>query len=102
MVDRLGQFKKNIRGDFSHIFLQSSPLADYRCINRETIRNRVSTIAIEHTAAEHAYLGLAIAIPVTNHRNVPGYSMLEEYVSCTIIVVIQQPYAIPEYTGPDR
>jgi hypothetical protein len=52
-----------------------------------------------HTVPIHTGGVDTVAIPVADYWNIPSYSMQEEYVSCTVIIELQRPYATPEYTG---
>jgi hypothetical protein len=100
--------KRIFAGIFSRIVL-SDPLASHReiagrAIGKGEVSNTfgVGVPEVVHAVAVHTEGVDAIAIPVTSCRNIPGYSIPEEYVSCTVIVAIQRLSAIPEYTGPDR
>jgi hypothetical protein len=91
------------------LILSSDPIAGYRDIAGSAIgKGKVSETCgvavpeIEYSVPEDSYRVFTNPGPVTSSRNIPGYSIPEDYVSCTVIVAIQRPYAIPEYTGPDR
>jgi hypothetical protein len=91
------------------LILSSDPFAGYRYIASCTIRKgevsntfSVGVPEIEYSVLEDSYNVFTNSGPVTSYRNIPGNSIPEEYVSCTVIVAIQRPYAIPEYTGPEQ